>query len=301
MRAIVIGSAAGGGFPQWNCGCPNCAGVREGRKDLLARTQDSVAVTADGERFALVNASPDILADQATPRSGPRAASHADRRDRPDQRRHGSRARALLAARVAAARALRDAARVAGPRGEHPRAHAEAIRRTGHLPPPRARRGRGAARRGRRVARSSRSPLRGTGEAPVHLVGHAAESPEDNVGLSIRDALREGCAGTRLRRGLRERLRHRARRTRRGAVRRHVLPRGRARTPRALEGGREGHGARADRAAKSEASSASRPSAREDLHAREQHEPDPRRDDERRAMVGGRRMGDRVRRDGDPP
>lgn len=59
VRAIVLGSAAGGGFPQWNCGCPNCDAARRG--DLRARTQDSVAVTADGERFALINASPDIL------------------------------------------------------------------------------------------------------------------------------------------------------------------------------------------------------------------------------------------------
>lgn len=78
MRAIVIGSAAGGGFPQWNCGCPNCAGVREGRADLRGRTQDSVAVAASGaERFALVNASPDILAQiKATPALWPRAPRH---------------------------------------------------------------------------------------------------------------------------------------------------------------------------------------------------------------------------------
>jgi len=61
MRTIVIGSAAGGGFPQWNCGCDGCVAVRERRDGWSERTQDSVAVTADGERFALVNASPDVL------------------------------------------------------------------------------------------------------------------------------------------------------------------------------------------------------------------------------------------------
>jgi pyrroloquinoline quinone biosynthesis protein B len=77
MRAIVIGSAAGGGFPQWNCGCPNCVGVREGRGDLLGRTQDSVAFTSNGDRFALVNASPDILAQiKATPALWPKAPRH---------------------------------------------------------------------------------------------------------------------------------------------------------------------------------------------------------------------------------
>jgi pyrroloquinoline quinone biosynthesis protein B len=77
MRAIVIGSAAGGAFPQWNCGCPNCVGVREGREGLVARTQDSLAITANGDRFALVNASPDVLAQiKATPSLWPRAARH---------------------------------------------------------------------------------------------------------------------------------------------------------------------------------------------------------------------------------
>lgn len=69
MRAIVLGSAAGGGFPQWNCGCAGCAAVRESRPGWEPRTQDSIAVTPgegkrDGHapRFAIVNASPDIHA-----------------------------------------------------------------------------------------------------------------------------------------------------------------------------------------------------------------------------------------------
>jgi pyrroloquinoline quinone biosynthesis protein B len=65
MRAIVLGSAAGGGFPQWNCGCPNCIAVREAREGYLSRTQDSLAVTSSDDpmtgRYALVNASPEIL------------------------------------------------------------------------------------------------------------------------------------------------------------------------------------------------------------------------------------------------
>ena len=60
MRIRVLGSAAGGGFPQWNCGCPNCRGVRSGTLRAQARTQESVAVSADGERWALLNASPEI-------------------------------------------------------------------------------------------------------------------------------------------------------------------------------------------------------------------------------------------------
>ena len=60
MLIRVLGSAAGGGFPQWNCGCPNCVGVRRGSIRAVARTQESVAVSADGDAWFLLNASPEI-------------------------------------------------------------------------------------------------------------------------------------------------------------------------------------------------------------------------------------------------
>lgn len=59
MRVRVLGAAAGGGFPQWNCGCRGCTLARRGV--ARARTQDSIAVSADGERWVLFNASPDVL------------------------------------------------------------------------------------------------------------------------------------------------------------------------------------------------------------------------------------------------
>lgn len=63
MRIRVLGSAAGGGFPQWNCNCPNCAGYRAGTLRAQARTQSSIAVNGiDSESWVLVNASPDITA-----------------------------------------------------------------------------------------------------------------------------------------------------------------------------------------------------------------------------------------------
>ncbi|GGY59273.1 hypothetical protein GCM10007387_47140 [Pseudoduganella albidiflava] len=62
MKIIVLGSAAGGGFPQWNCNCRNCAGVRSGTLAATARTQSSIAVSGDGKDWVLINASPDILA-----------------------------------------------------------------------------------------------------------------------------------------------------------------------------------------------------------------------------------------------
>lgn len=61
MRLHVLGSAAGGGFPQWNCNCPNCDGLRRGTIKARARTQSSITVTGDNENWVLFNASPDIL------------------------------------------------------------------------------------------------------------------------------------------------------------------------------------------------------------------------------------------------
>lgn len=61
MRIRVLGSAAGGGFPQWNCNCPNCDGLRKGTIKATRRTQSSIAVSADNVNWLLFNASPDIL------------------------------------------------------------------------------------------------------------------------------------------------------------------------------------------------------------------------------------------------
>lgn len=60
MWLQVLGSAAGGGFPQWNCGCPCCRAVRDGSRPARRRTQSSVAVSADRHTWFLLNASPDV-------------------------------------------------------------------------------------------------------------------------------------------------------------------------------------------------------------------------------------------------
>ena len=60
MHVHVLGSAAGGGFPQWNCNCRNCAGVRAGTLKARPRNQSSICVSADGECWVLFNTSPDI-------------------------------------------------------------------------------------------------------------------------------------------------------------------------------------------------------------------------------------------------
>jgi pyrroloquinoline quinone biosynthesis protein B len=62
MRITILGSAAGGGFPQWNCNCRNCAGLRAGTLKAQPRTQSSIFVQPDaGADGVLINASPDIL------------------------------------------------------------------------------------------------------------------------------------------------------------------------------------------------------------------------------------------------
>lgn len=60
MKILVLGAAAGGGFPQWNCNCAQCAGQRSGRVHASARTQSSIAVSDDGHDWVLCNVSPDI-------------------------------------------------------------------------------------------------------------------------------------------------------------------------------------------------------------------------------------------------
>jgi pyrroloquinoline quinone biosynthesis protein B len=71
MRIIVLGAAAGGGFPQWNCNCATCR--RAWRGTVPAQTQASLAVTADNEHWLLLNASPDLRAQiLATPALQPR-------------------------------------------------------------------------------------------------------------------------------------------------------------------------------------------------------------------------------------
>ena len=190
MRAIVIGAAAGGGFPQWNCGCPNCVGVREGRAGLIGRTQDSLAVTSNGDRFALINASPDILAQiKATPALWPRAPRHTPigavvltngdmdhilglfslRESQP---------LALYATPpvwngLEASVLIRTLKRFDGQVVFRPLAIGQDVE----------------------LADAAGAPLgirlrafAAPGKLPVHFMGHAADSPEDNVGLSLRDA-----------------------------------------------------------------------------------------------------------------
>jgi pyrroloquinoline quinone biosynthesis protein B len=66
MIAVLLGTAAGGGIPQWNCACTTCAGCRAGTTGVAARTQDCVAISADGHGWYLLNASPDLRVQLST-------------------------------------------------------------------------------------------------------------------------------------------------------------------------------------------------------------------------------------------
>jgi pyrroloquinoline quinone biosynthesis protein B len=73
LRVVVLGAAAGGGVPQWNCGCPVCRMARTIEPELQS-TQASIAVSADGDHWFLVNASPDLRQQLiATPQLHPAA------------------------------------------------------------------------------------------------------------------------------------------------------------------------------------------------------------------------------------
>jgi pyrroloquinoline quinone biosynthesis protein B len=78
MLIRVLGSAAGGGFPQWNCGCPNCRGVRAGDPRVTARTQECVAVSTDSTQWFLLNCSPEIRQQiESFPPLHPRGPRHS--------------------------------------------------------------------------------------------------------------------------------------------------------------------------------------------------------------------------------
>jgi pyrroloquinoline quinone biosynthesis protein B len=78
LRIRVLGAAAGGGFPQWNCGCRNCQGARAGTIPVTPRTQESVAVSTAGDGWVLLNASPEIRQQvEGFPGLHPRAPRHS--------------------------------------------------------------------------------------------------------------------------------------------------------------------------------------------------------------------------------
>jgi pyrroloquinoline quinone biosynthesis protein B len=186
----VLGAAAGGGLPQWNCGCANCLGVRAGDGALQARTQASAAVSADGRQWFLLNASPDVRAQiEAFPALHPRrlrdtpiggvVLTNGDvdaclglfilREDQP----------LVVHASEAVERGLR----------EHNALTRTLERRPGQLIWNRLRAGETVAMDG--AAGPSGLTIEAVpvpGTVPLHLKGLAAPSPEDNLAFVLRDA-----------------------------------------------------------------------------------------------------------------
>ena len=78
MQVKILGSAAGGAFPQWNCDCANCRAVRAGTFHGKPRSQTQLALTQDGRAWFLLGASPDLRAQiEATPELHPRQGRHS--------------------------------------------------------------------------------------------------------------------------------------------------------------------------------------------------------------------------------
>ena len=183
LRARILGSAAGGGFPQWNCACPNCVLVRRGDPRVAARTQDSVALSA-GAEWLLVNASPDVLRQlEGFPALHPRAP-----RDSPIG------AIALTNGdldHVTGLLSLRESQPLVVLATERVRAglvERNAVLRTlarfeGHVAWRRMELGKELVLEALGLGVTA-VPVRG--KLPVHLVGLLEPSPEDNVALRVR-------------------------------------------------------------------------------------------------------------------
>jgi pyrroloquinoline quinone biosynthesis protein B len=179
----VLGSAAGGRFPQWNCGCANCAGVRAGTIAARRRTETSIAVSADGDRWVLLDVSPDVREQiDAFPALHPR-----ERRDTP------------IAALVLTSGdldhclgllVLRESQALAVWTTEPVRrgfVEGNTLARTldrfpGHVVWQPLVPGREV-----RVAGLKIAPVAAPGKVPIHLEGRTAADPADNVGLRVRD------------------------------------------------------------------------------------------------------------------
>jgi pyrroloquinoline quinone biosynthesis protein B len=196
MHAIVLGAAAGGGFPQWNCNCSNCVAVREGRPGFVRRTQDSVALTASLDpmtgRFVLVNASPDILAQiQATRALWPRAPRHSPIAAIVLTNGDMDHVLGLFSLRESQPLALYATSAVL--RGLEQNAFIRTLRRfEGQLVVRELALGRSidlADAAGEALGLSVVArPM--AGKLPVHFVGHATASEEDNVALAFSDGKR---------------------------------------------------------------------------------------------------------------
>lgn len=198
MIVRVLGAGAGGGFPQWNCGCPNCRGVREGRLKAVPRTQDSVAVSADGERWFLLNASPEIRSQiEDFPALHPKAPRHT-----PIQAIVLTNGDLDHCLGIFSLREAHPIVVYATDRVRRGLTDANVIYRTLQRFPEQVtwRRLEGGREQDLLCSDGAPSgltivPVPSPGKLPVHLEGLISPDPEDNVGLRIRDRRTGGVLG----------------------------------------------------------------------------------------------------------
>ena len=177
MRVRVLGSAAGGGFPQWNCACRGCALARRG--EATPRTQDSIAISADGERWVLFNASPDVLRQiEATPELWPRASRHSPIAAIVLTNGDVDHVAGLLSLRERQPLTIACTARVFGGLFERNVLLRTLQRVDGHL-----RWEQLAINAGTMLAGLAITPIAAPGKTPVHLGGDA--HAEDNIGVVV--------------------------------------------------------------------------------------------------------------------
>jgi pyrroloquinoline quinone biosynthesis protein B len=191
MRIRVLGSAAGGGFPQWNCGCPNCRGLRASTIRAKPRSQECLAVSADGEHWYLLNASPDLrLQIEGFPALHPHAPRHSPIAGIVLTSGDLDHCLGLLLLRESQALTVYATERVW--RGFSQRnAFFRTLQRFDGQVTWRRLGCDGAATRlvldGERPSGLSIAAVAAPGKPPIHLEGIEPKHPEENIGLRIRD------------------------------------------------------------------------------------------------------------------
>jgi pyrroloquinoline quinone biosynthesis protein B len=190
LRLRVLGSGAGGGFPQWNCGCENCRAVRAGDPAFEPRTQDSIAASADGTAWVLLNASPDVLRQiQAQSILWPREARHSPISAIVLTNGDLDHVLGLFSLRESQPFALYATQRVWD--GLQQNLMMRTLSRfSGQVVFRPLRLGEATPIEGPdgKVTGVLVEPFAAPGKPPVHLVSAFAPDPEDNVGLLVRDA-----------------------------------------------------------------------------------------------------------------
>lgn len=198
MFVRVLGSAAGGGFPQWNCGCDNCRAVRCGAPGVVARTQESVAISADRETWFLLNVSPEVRA-QIESFSGlhPRAPRHSPIAGLVLTNGDLDHCLGLLSLRESYPLDLYATASVERGFREGNVLHRTLQRFDGQLRfrPLELGRSRELLKRDGTPSGLALEALPVPGKLPIHLEKTSTPSAEDNIGLLIREPAREQTVG----------------------------------------------------------------------------------------------------------